>query len=128
MPQVRIDLLKGKSAQYRRKVGQVVYEALIGIGVPKDDRFQVIVEHDRDSFVYDPHYLGIERTDDLIMIQITLNEGRTLEQKRALFKSIADGLYDAIGLRRQDACIDLVEVKRENWSFGDGVAQYAPPD
>jgi phenylpyruvate tautomerase PptA (4-oxalocrotonate tautomerase family) len=128
MPQVRIDLLKGKSAQYRRKVGQVVYDALIGIGVPKDDRFQVIMEHDRDGFVYDPHYLGIERTDDLIMIQITLNEGRTLEQKRTLFKSIADGLHDAIGLRRQDAFIDLVEVKRENWSFGDGVAQYAPPE
>jgi len=128
MPQVRIDLLKGKSAQYRRKVGQVVYDALIGIGVPKDDRFQVITEHDREGFVYDPNYLGIERTDDLIMIQITLNEGRTLEQKRALFKSIADGLHDALGLRRQDAFIDLVEVKKENWSFGDGVAQYAPPE
>ena len=70
-------------------------------------------------------YLGIHRTDDLVMIQITWNEGRTVEQKKALFKTIADGLNAAIGLRREDVLIDLIEVKKENWSFGNGIAQYA---
>jgi phenylpyruvate tautomerase PptA (4-oxalocrotonate tautomerase family) len=126
MPQVRIDLLKGKSADYRSKVGQATYEALVEtMGVPKDDRFQVIAEHDPGGLIYDPGYLGIERTQDLIMIQITLNEGRSTDQKRALYKAIADGLHAAVGLRRQDVLIDLVEVKKENWSFGDGEAQYA---
>jgi phenylpyruvate tautomerase PptA (4-oxalocrotonate tautomerase family) len=59
------------------------------------------------------------------MIQITWNEGRTVEQKKALFKAIADGLKATIGLRTEDVLIDLVEVKKENWSFGNGIAQYA---
>ncbi|WP_158915692.1 tautomerase family protein [Caulobacter sp. S45] len=126
MPQVRIDLLKGKSAEYRRQIGQVVYDALgQAFNVPKDDRFQLIAEHDKDGFVYDPTYLGVQRTDDLVMIQISLNEGRSIDQKRALYKAIADGLNASLGLRRQDVFINLIEVKKENWSFGDGVAQYA---
>jgi 4-oxalocrotonate tautomerase len=125
MPLVRIDLREGKPAHYRRDVGRVVYEALRGVGVPENDRFQVIAEHDGDDFLFDTDYLGIHRTDDLVIVQITWNEGRTVEQKKTLYKAIADGLHAAVGLRREDVLINLVEVKKENWSFGNGVAQYA---
>ena len=125
MPLARIDLRKGKDAAYRREIGRVVYESLLSVGVPPKDRFGVINEHDADNFLFDADYLGIHRTDDLVMIQITWNEGRAVEQKKTLFKAIADGLQAAIGLRTEDVLIDLIEVKKENWSFGNGVAQYA---
>jgi phenylpyruvate tautomerase PptA (4-oxalocrotonate tautomerase family) len=125
MPLVRIDLREGKPAHYRRDIGRAVYEALLSVGVPANDRFQVINEHEADDFLFDADYLGIHRTDDLVIIQITWNEGRTVEQKKALYKAISDGLHAAIGMRREDVLINLVEVKKENWSFGNGVAQYA---
>ena len=125
MPLVRIDLRKGKQAAYREAISRIVHEALVSVGVPKDDRFQVISEHDSENFVFDLNYLDIRRTEDLVIIQITWNEGRTVEQKKALYKTIAEGLHAAIGLRLEDVFINLVEVKRENWSFGNGVAQYA---
>ena len=125
MPLVRIDLRQGKNDSYRQAVGHAVYEAMVSVGVPKDDRFQIIGEHAAGNFLFDPDYLGIHRTDDLVIIQITWNEGRTLEQKKALYKAIADGLSAAVGIRPEDVFINLVEVKKENWSFGNGVAQYA---
>jgi 4-oxalocrotonate tautomerase len=79
MPLVRIDLRKGKDAAYRQEIGRVVYEAMVAVGVPEKDRFQVLAEHDVSGFLFDASYLGIERTDDLVMIQITWNEGRTVE-------------------------------------------------
>ena len=125
MPFVRIDLRKGKDATFREEISRVVHEALISVGVPKDDRFQVISEHEPSNFVFDPSYLGVQRSEQMVMIQITWNEGRTLDQKKALYKAIADGLAGKLGLRREDVFVNLVEVKRENWSFGNGVAQYA---
>jgi len=126
MPLARIDLPQGKSADYRKAVGEVIYDAMIKtINVPKDDRFQVITEHPADGLVFDPTYLGIKRTADCILIQITLNEGRTLDMKRAFYKAIADGLHDRLKLRREDVIISLIEVKKENWSFGNGEATYA---
>jgi phenylpyruvate tautomerase PptA (4-oxalocrotonate tautomerase family) len=92
---------------------------------PKDDRFQVITEHPTGGLVIDPTYLGIQRTENAIIIQVTMNEGRTLDMKRAFFKAVADGLHERLGLRREDVVINLVEVKKENWSFGNGEAQYA---
>jgi 4-oxalocrotonate tautomerase len=125
MPLVRIDLRQGKDDTYRQGVGRIVHEALVSVGVPEDDRFQVIAEHEAANFVFDPNYLGVRRTEDLVMIQITWNEGRTLEQKKALYKAIADRLAEGLSLRREDVLINLVEVRRENWSFGAGIAQYA---
>jgi phenylpyruvate tautomerase PptA (4-oxalocrotonate tautomerase family) len=125
MPLVRIDLRKGKDAAYRQDIGRVVYEAMVAAGVPEKDRFQVVAERDVDNFLYDPSYLGIERTEDLVIIQITWNEGRTVDQKKALYKAIADGLAKSPGIRPEDVFINLVEVKKENWSFGNGIAQYA---
>jgi 4-oxalocrotonate tautomerase len=124
MPLVRIDLRKGKDAAYRQQVGRVVYEALVSVGVPKNDRFQVIGEHEAGNFLFDPDYLDIHRSNDLVIIQITWSEGRTVEQKKALYEAIVNGLSAALGIRPEDVFINLVEVKKENWSFGNGVAQY----
>ena len=125
MPLVRIDLRKGKPAAYREAIGRIVHEALVSVGAPRNDRFQVIAEHDSPDFVFDQNYLDIRRTEDLVIIQITWNEGRTVEQKKALYNAIADGLSESLSLRREDIFVNLVEVKRENWSFGNGIAQYA---
>jgi len=126
MPLVRIDLHKGKDAAYRSKIGDVVYESLVtATGVPQHDRFQIIAEHDPANFLYDRTYLGIDRDDNFVVIQITLNTGRTLDQKKALYRAIAEGLHTALGLRMEDVFINLVEVPKENWSFGNGIAQYA---
>ena len=125
MPLVRIDLHKGKDAAYRQDIGRVVYEALVRVGVPQNDRFQVVGEYEADDFLYEPDYLGVHRSDDLVIIQITWNEGRTVEQKKALYKAIADGLAATLGIRPEDVLINLIEVKKENWSFGNGVATYA---
>jgi phenylpyruvate tautomerase PptA (4-oxalocrotonate tautomerase family) len=127
MPLVRISLVKGKPEAYRRKVGDAVHRALVeAVGVPPLDRFQLLTEHEPGDLVYDPNYLGIERTSDLVIVQITLNAGRSLEQKRALYRRIASNLAAAVGLRPEDVWINLVEVAKENWSFGNGVASYAP--
>lgn len=124
MPLVRIDLLKGKSAEYRQNVGRVVYDALVSVGVPANDRFQVVQEHDFNDLIFDDNYLGIKRTTNFVMIQITWNEGRNVDQKRALYRAIADGLHTSVGMRTEDVCINLVEVRKENWSYGNGEAQY----
>jgi 4-oxalocrotonate tautomerase len=127
MPLARIDLPKGKGAEYHSAVGDTVYNAMIRVlNVPPDDRFQVISEHAATDLVIDPNYLGIHRSPDAIVIQVTLNEGRTVEMKRAFYQAVADGLHQRLGLRREDVVISLVEVKKENWSFGNGEAQYAP--
>ena len=127
MPFVRIDLPRGKSLEYRRTLGDVVYEAMLQtINVPANDRFQVITEHPPEELSIDRTYLGIERTAECVLIQVFLNEGRTTELKKAFYKAIADGLHQRLGLRKQDVFITLVEVKKENWSFGRGVAQYVP--
>jgi 4-oxalocrotonate tautomerase len=126
MPLARVDLVQGKSADYRKAISEVIYDAMIkALNVPKDDRFQVITEHPADGLIFDAAYLGIQRTADCIFIQVTLNKGRTVEMKRAFYKAIADGLHDRLKLRREDVVINLVEVKKENWSFGNGEAQYA---
>ena len=126
MPLARIDIPSGKPADYRHAIGEVVYNAMVSVlNVPKDDRFQVITEHAVGHLVIDPTYLGIQRSGDAILIQVTLNEGRTVELKRAFYKAVADGLNERVGLRREDVTINLVEVKKENWSFGNGIAQYA---
>jgi 4-oxalocrotonate tautomerase len=128
MPLVRISLVKGKSPEYRRKIGDAVHGALVDtIAVPAADRFQLLTEHEAGDLVYDPGYLGIARSADIVIVQITISAGRTLEKKRALFKRIADNLA-ALGLRREDVWVNLVEVAKENWSFGNGVASYAPAE
>jgi phenylpyruvate tautomerase PptA (4-oxalocrotonate tautomerase family) len=126
MPLVRISLREGKSEAYKKAIADGVHRALVeGAGAPADDRFQVITEHPPGGLVYDPSYLGIKRTDDIVMVQITLSTGRKLAQKKKLFKRMAEILAENPGLNPQNLFINLVEVAWENWSFGNGEAQYA---
>ncbi len=128
MPLVRIDLAEGKSPDYRKQAGEIVYQALLDtFTVPKDDRFQIIAEHPKEGLLFDRDYLGVHRSDDCIFIQIMLNSGRTVEMKQRFYKAVADGLHDTLRLRREDVFINLIEVPKENWSFGNGEAQYATP-
>ena len=128
MPLVRISLVKGKPEAYRRKVGDAVHRALVEtIDVPPHDRFQILTEHEAGDLVYDSEYLGIARSDNIVIIQITISSGRNLQKKRALFRRVADNLA-SLGVRREDVWINLVEVAKENWSFGNGVASYAPQE
>jgi phenylpyruvate tautomerase PptA (4-oxalocrotonate tautomerase family) len=126
MPLVRIDLRRNPDPDFARRAGEVIYAAMRStINVPEHDHFQVLTEHDASHLIYDAQYLGIARTEGFLSVQITLNEGRTLEQKKLLYRSIADGLHERLGVRLEDVFINLIEVKKENWSFGNGVAQYA---
>ena len=126
MPFVRIDLKRGKSADYRKTLGEIVYNAMIDlINVPRDDKFQVITEHDRDDLNFAGSYLGNSYSEDIVFIQVTLNAGRSLELKKAFYKRIVDDFQTQLRGRPDDIVINLVEVAKENWSFGHGIAQYA---
>ena len=126
MPLVRIALRRGKSHAHLTALRNGVYQAMREtFNVPENDRFIVVSQHDADEFDYDPNYLGIARSDDLVIVQITCNSGRTVEQKQALYRGIADNFSTDTGLRIEDVLINLVEVAKENWSFGNGIAQYA---
>jgi 4-oxalocrotonate tautomerase len=126
MPFVRIDLAQGKPAQFRKSLGDIVYRAMREvINVPDGDKFQVITEHPPEALNITESYLGNHYSKDVVLIQITLNAGRTTEMKKAFFKRIADDCHAQLQVRREDVVIHLVEVAKENWSFGGGVAQYA---
>ena len=125
MPLVRIDLPAGRPAQERTAIADVVYEALVATANgPANDRFVVVSEHAAGDLILDPHYL-LDRSPASLIIQITLNQGRSLEVKKSLYRAIADGLHERVGIAVDDVVISLVEVPKENWSFGGGLAQYA---
>lgn len=126
MALTRISLRKGKPAAYKRALMTEIHEALREtFKVPDDDVFMTLSEHEEDSFRFGRHYLGIKRSDDLVIIQITGNNTRTVENKKALYKRIAERLAASPGVRREDVLINILEVTKENWSFGNGEAQYA---
>jgi 4-oxalocrotonate tautomerase len=125
MPLVRVSLRRGKPVAYRQAILDGIYQAMIStFNVPNEDRFMVINEHDEPDFSYSPNYLGINRTDDLILIQLTVSNTRGVEQKKALFRQIVENLKASPGVRPEDVFINLVEVVPANWSFGNGIAQY----
>jgi 4-oxalocrotonate tautomerase len=124
MPFVRISLRQGTSAQYRDAVADGVHAMIEALAIPPADRFQVITEHPPDGLIYDPQYLGVERSDAVVFVQITLSTGRKPQQKRLLYKRMSEILAESAGLRPQDLLINLVEVSWENWSFGNGEAHY----
>ena len=125
MPLVRISLREGTSGQYRQALADGVHQAMVeAIEIPAQDRFQIITEHPANGLIYDPSYLAIERSDKIVLVQITLSGGRKPAQKKKLFQRMAEILAKNPGLRPQDLFINLVEVACENWSFGNGEAQY----
>lgn len=126
MPLVRISLIAGKPESHKRKISDAVHRALVEtISIPAQDRFHIVTEHGPADFIYDPNYLNISRTADLVIIQIALSSGRSIEIKKALYKRMADLLHQEAGIRKEDVFVNLVEVSKENWSFGNGEAQYA---
>ena len=127
MPFVRIDLSKKHPDGFAQQVGDIIFQVMREhINVPEDDKFQVITKHDTNELVIPKSYLGIEYSEGIIFIQVTLNEGRTTDMKKAFYKAICEGLANNLKVRPQDIVINLVEVSKENWSFGNGEMQYAP--
>ncbi|HUO25846.1 MAG TPA: tautomerase family protein [Candidatus Aquilonibacter sp.] len=125
MPLVRISVRAGKSPEYLKALGDGVHRAMVeSLEIPSQDRFQVITEHPAVGLVYDSSYLGIQRTDDIVLVQIAMSTGRKPGQKRKLFKQMAEILSENPGVLPQNLMINLVEVAWENWSFGNGEAQY----
>jgi phenylpyruvate tautomerase PptA (4-oxalocrotonate tautomerase family) len=126
MPLVRVSLRRGKSDDYKRAIGDGVYQALREtFTVPEEDRFVTVSEHSEIEFQFSKTYMDIARTDDLVILQITVSNTRSIEQKKALFARIVELLSQKPGLRKEDVFINLLEVAKENWSFGNGIAQYA---
>ena len=126
MPLLHISLRAGKPESYRQAIFDGLYRAMHEtFDVPEDDQFMVITEHDAANFRYSASYLGVARSDDLVLIQITANNTRTVEKKKALFRRIVELLGDNPGVRPEDVFVSLVEVAKENWSLGNGIAQYA---
>ena len=126
MPLQRISIVSGKDFAYRQAVAEGVHRALVEtLDVPADDRFQILTEHSADALICSPRYLGIDHGRAPVFVQITLNRGRTVAKKKALYARIAALLSQNPGLRKEDIFINLVEVAKENWSFGNGIAQYA---
>jgi 4-oxalocrotonate tautomerase len=129
MPLIRLDVPDSLAQPSRRLAVDVIYDALRSeLNVPEDDRFAVVSGHDATGLQIDRTYLGIARSEHALIIQITLNAGRDVTLKRAFYAAVAAGLHDRIGIRPEDVFISLVEVSPENWSFGNGVAQYARAD
>ncbi|MGZ4809726.1 MAG: tautomerase family protein [Thermoanaerobaculia bacterium] len=125
MPIVHIHLRMGKSADYLKKVSDAIHEALVPIiKIPADDRFHIIHEHAHEAIVAHPTYGGVSRSADVIILEITLSSGRTVDIKKALYAEIVKRLETA-GVRPDDVVIALTEVAKENWSFGGGRATYA---
>ena len=126
VPLVRITLRRGRTPEFLREASNAIHEALVATAnVPADDRFHIIEEVDHDHLVAHATYGGVERSDALIVVQITLNAGRTVEIKRALYADIAKRLQETLDVRPDDVLVSLVEVTKENWSFGGGRATYA---
>ena len=125
MPLVRIDLLRGKPPQYRKAICDGVYRAIREtFNVPDEDRFMVVTEHDDDGLTFSKSYMNITRSEGFVMIQLTVSNTRTVEQKKALYARIVELLSENPGIRPQEVFINLVQVTTEDWSFGNGIAQY----
>jgi len=125
MPLVRISLREGTTPEYRKAIAEGVHQAIVeAMAVPAQDRFQVISEYKPGDLIYDADYLDVKRSGKIVFVQITLSTGRKPGQKRALFKRMAELLAKSPGLRPEDLLVNLVEVSWENWSFGNGEAQY----
>ncbi len=127
MPLTQISIRKGSKTETQKKtLLNEIYQAMREtFDVPEDDRFMTITEHAPEDFVFGRHFMDIGRSDDLILIKLTVSDTRTSSKKQTLFKRIADGLVRELGIRPEDIFINLVEAKLENWSFGHGIAQYA---
>lgn len=125
MPRTKITMVAGKSAEYKQKIFSSIYDAMREtFNVPENDLFMSIDEQKLENICYGKDYLNINRSDDLLMIEIIANDTRNVDQKKALYAAIVKHLVHNIRIRPEDVFIGLIEVKKENWSFGNGMGQY----
>jgi 4-oxalocrotonate tautomerase len=125
MPLIHVSMRTGKPEAYRQAIFDNLYRAMReALGVPDDDQFMTISEHDAANFRYGNAF-GVARSDDLVYIQITVFDTRTAEQKKALFRRIAQLLGDRPGIRPEDVFVNVLDSAKENWSVGHGLAQFA---
>ena len=127
MPLVRISHAAGKPQSYSTSLSQSVHRAMMeAFNVPEDDFFQIVTEHVPTTGLIGPSsFMGIDHSEDLVFVQITCAEGRSVDQKKALYECIVRYTAEDAGVRKEDVIINLVETKRENWSFGNGIAPFA---
>jgi phenylpyruvate tautomerase PptA (4-oxalocrotonate tautomerase family) len=127
MPLVRVTVARGLGEERLSALGEGIHRVLVEVAkAPADDRFQVIEEVPGERLVWSPRYLGIEHRAPLAFVQVFMNVGRTLEVKKALYAALADAVAAAAPIRREDVIVSLVEVAKENWSFGGGLMSYPP--
>jgi 4-oxalocrotonate tautomerase len=127
MPVTRIAIHEGKTSDYKNALMDEIYEAMRETVAIKDgDRFMAITEHGDDEFAYGP-FLGIDRSADLVQVQVFWAPGKTTEAKLAMYKRIVERLAANPGVRPQDILISVVETAAENWSFGNGETQFYQP-
>jgi 4-oxalocrotonate tautomerase len=125
MPLLHISLRAGKPEAYRQAIFDGLYRAMRdALSVPDDDQFMTITEHDAANFRTGNAY-GVVRSADVVYIQITVFDTRTVDQKKALFRRIAELLGENPGIRPEDVFVNILEAAKENWSVGNGVAQFA---
>jgi phenylpyruvate tautomerase PptA (4-oxalocrotonate tautomerase family) len=126
MPILHISLRAGKPETYRRAIFDSLYRAMReALNVLEDDQFMTITEHDAANFRYGATCFGVKRSDDLVYIQITVFDTRRAEQKKALFKRVAELLGESPGIRPEDVFVNVLEAAKENWSVGNGLASFA---
>jgi 4-oxalocrotonate tautomerase len=125
MPLLQISLRTGKPEAYRQAIFNSLYRAMREtLNLPEDDQFMTITEHDAANFRYGNAY-GVARSADVVYVQITVFNTRTMEQKKALFRRIAELLGESPGIRPEDVFVNIVDAAKENWSVGHGLAQFA---
>jgi 4-oxalocrotonate tautomerase family enzyme len=127
MPLVRITLASGSPKEKRRALGDAAHKVLVEVAkAPADDQFQIVEEIPAENLIFSPSYMGIAHQAPLVVVQVFMNVGRTVEVKQALYAALAQAMADTGGFRKEDVIVNLVEVPRENWSFGGGKMSYPP--
>ncbi len=129
MPLVRIDVLEGRrTPEQLHRLADTVQEVMLDVfAAPPRDRYQVLTEHRPGQLICEDTGLGLERTDDLVVLQV-FQQGRSEEQKRALYAGLARRLEEVTGLAPSDLIVSVIGNSREDWSFGMGRAQFLEGD
>ena len=126
MPLIQISLIEGKSPEYIKAIADGVHKALCTAwGIPENDRFQLITEYKKEHFYIDKTIWDVKRSDDVVVIYIT-SITRTAEMKRNFYKEVVNVLALNPKIRKEDVFVSIVNNDRENWSFGNGIAQLSP--
>ena len=126
MPMVRIDTTDEWTQEEVLRAGEVIYQVLMDVfSVPENVKFQIINRHPKGGLNVAPKCHGNAYSDKILIIQIFLNKGRAVELKKQFYRSLMTRLVETVDCRADDVVINLVEVTKENWSFGQGLAQLA---